>query len=115
MWDDDEWDDDEWDGTVTFEEVSEEVFELFENTFACDVCGWVAYEVRKALGDKMWRWGVPFGGSSFYIKEPKTTDRSIYLAILPVSETEVMVDCVAATPPLIVLSPEKAVEFILSL
>ncbi len=102
------------DGTVVFEEVSEEEYELSDSTFACEACGWVTYEVRKVLGDNLKQFGT-FPGNAFYILDPKTIDGSILVAVKPISEKEVMVDCIYTNPQQVVLSPEDALAYILSL
>lgn len=102
------------DGEITFVEVPEEEYNLFDTTLACAACHWVAYEVYKVRKKDIKQYGT-FPGAAFFLSNLKTTEGSVFVYIHPVSETEVYVDCANATPKEIILTPEEAVAFILAL
>ena len=102
------------DGEITFVEVPEEEYNLFDTTLACAACHWVAYEVYKVREKDIKQYGT-FPGAAFFLSNLKTTKGSVFVYIRPISETEVRVDCANANPKEIVLTPEEAVEFILQL
>lgn len=102
------------DGEITFVEVPEEEYNLFDTTLACAACHWVAYEVYKVREKDIKQYGT-FPGAAFFLSNLKTTTGGIFVNIHPVSETRVRVDCIHADPQEITLSPEDAVEFILAL
>ena len=95
------------DGVVCFEDISEEEYELVCNTFANELCGWVAYEVCKKSGQRMKQLGT-YPGVCFYLK-------GHMVRVNPYSADRVEVECMAADPKICVLTPEEAVEFILRL
>ena len=107
MWDDE-------DGIVTYE-LTEEECDLLENTFANEACLWVAYEVRKALGDRVKQWR-DYPGAKFRLFEPKSRPEAgmIVVGISPVSERLVSVDCLLWDKEQTV-TPEEAVQLILNL
>lgn len=100
------------DGVVCFEDISEEEYELVCNTFANELCGWVAYEVYKKRGQDMTQIGT-YPGTCFYLKLKCGMDYMIH--INPYSADQVEVECMVANPRVCVLTPEEAVEFILQL
>lgn len=95
------------DGVVCFENISEEEYEMVCNTFANELCGWVAYEVYKKRGQHMKQLGT-YPGACFYLK-------GYMVHVNPYSTDRVEVECMAANPKICVLTPEEAVTFILSL
>lgn len=102
------------DGEITFVEVPEEEYNLFDTTLACAACHWVAYEVYKARKNDIKQFGT-FPGAAFFLSNLKTTEGSVFVNIRPVSETMVCVDCIHANPSEITVPPEDAVAFILAL
>ena len=96
-------------------ELEEEEVKIVEGTFANEACCWVAYEVKKVLKDKVEKFGCKYPGSHFSISEPKTTDKPTSIYLTPVSDTQVSVYCLHIPNKETVLSPEEAVEYILSL
>lgn len=102
------------DGEITFVEVPEDEYNLFDTTLACAACHWVAYEVYKVRKNDMKQYGT-FPGAAFFLFNLKTTEGGTLVNIRPVSETSVRVDCIHADPQEITLCPEEAVEFILKI
>lgn len=96
-------------------ELEEEEIKAIENNFANEACCWVAYEVKKALGDNVERFGYTFPGSHFSINEPKTIKVPTSIYVNPVSDTQVSVYCIHAPEKEKILSPEEAVKYILNL
>ena len=77
------------------------------NTFANELCGWVAYEVYKKRGQHMKQLGT-YPGACFYLK-------GYMVHVNPYSTDRVEVECMEANPKIFVVTPEEAVTFILSL
>lgn len=100
------------DGVVYIEDISEEEYELVCNTFASELCGWVAYEVYKKRCQDMTQIGI-YPGACFYLKLTCGMDYMVH--VNPYSEDKVEVECIAADPKICVLTPEEAVKFILAL
>ena len=100
------------DEVVYPEDVSEEEYELVCNTFANELCGWVAYEVYKRRGQDMTQIGI-YRGACFDLK--MKYGRKVTVHIDPYSADQVEVGCKEANPKICVLTPEEAVEFILRL
>ena len=100
------------DEVVYLEDVSKEEYELVCNTFANELCGWVAYEVYKKRSQDMTQIGT-YRGACFYLK--LKCGRKAMVHIDPYSASQVEVGCMEADPKICVLTPEEAVEFIRAL
>ncbi len=100
------------DEVVSLEDISKEEYELVCNTFANELCGWVAYEVFKKRSHDMTQIGV-YRGACFYLKLKCGGEYMVHID--PHSADCVEVGCMAADPKICVLTPEEAVEFILQL
>ena len=102
----------EWEGS--FVELEEEELELISKTFANEACCWVAFEIRKALGDDVHQYGS-FPGSHFTIDNPKTVKGAVSVHLTPISEEQLSVYCIHGPDREKILSPEEAVNYLLSI
>ena len=86
------------------------------NTFANEMCSWVTIEVLKAVGKRLVQVGTHVG-AHFWLIAPKNHPEYVGVHILlhPISEREVLINCIETGHRNVVLSPEEAVEFILNL
>ena len=101
------------DGFVSYE-LTEEEYDLICNTFANEACSWVAYEVRKVLGDGIEQLGT-YPGCTFNILHPKTLSLPTRVIISPVSEQEVSIWCLHTKDEIKTMTPAEAVNYILNI
>ena len=80
------------DGFVSYE-LTEEEYDLLCDTFANEACSWVAYEVRKELGDRVKQFGT-YPGVMFTLFNPSSRPevKAINVSIYPASEQIVRVE-----------------------
>ncbi len=102
-------------GYITYE-VEENEFNSLCNSFANEMCSWVAIEVFKKVGSKMKQVGT-YPGVHFYIESPKNHPdcKVVNIHIHPISENEVLINSIETRDRNLILSPEDAVAFILNL
>ena len=106
------------DGNLIFE-VNENELELLTTSFSNEICSWVAVEVYKYYGDRVLHTTVTCPGTSFYIKAPKDYVNDKGLKILgvsvhlhPISENEVLINCIETGDKNVILPPNDAVSFL---
>ncbi|MBQ3251624.1 MAG: hypothetical protein IJB02_00060 [Oscillospiraceae bacterium] len=100
------------DEVVYLEDISEEEYELVCNTFANELCGWVAYEVYKKRGQDMTQIGT-YRGACFYLK--LKCGKKAMVHVDPYSADHVEVSCMTLDPIISIVTPEEAVGLILQL
>ena len=103
------------DGYMTFE-VDEDEYNLLCNSFANEMCSWVLIEVLKVFGDRLEQIGA-YPGVHFTLVAPSNHPECnvVNVHIDPVSEKEVLINCIETGNRDLLLSPEDAVAFILNL
>lgn len=103
------------DGYITFE-VEEDEYNLVCTSFANEICSWIAIEVLKVVGKRMKQVGA-YPGAHFCLDAPKNHPecKGVNILLHPISEREVLINCIETGHRDVVLSPEDAVTFILNL
>ena len=103
------------DGYITFE-IEEDEYNLLCNSFANEMCSWITIEVLKSAGKRLEQVGA-YPGTHFCLTEPKNHPecKAVNILLHPISEEEVLLNCIETNHRNIVLSPEEAVTFILNL
>ncbi len=103
------------DGYITFE-LSEDDYNMLHNSFANELCSWVLIEVLKVAGKRLEQIGT-YPGVHFFLESPNNHPelKGVSIHIDPVSEKEVLLNCIETSDRNLVISPEDAVEFILNL
>ncbi len=103
------------DGYISFE-IEEDEYNLLCNSFANELCSWVLIEVLKVAGERLKQIGT-FPGVHFVLESPSKHPecRAVNIHIDPISEKEVLINCIETRDRDLSLSPEDAVAFILNL
>lgn len=103
------------DGIMNFE-VSKEEYDLLCNTFSNEMCSWVTIEVLKHYKERMKQIGT-FPGTHFWIDAPEGNlkGKGVNVHIDPVSENKVLLNCIETQNRDLVLSPQEAVQFLISI
>ncbi len=105
-----------WENGYMTIEVEEHEYNLLCNSFANEICSWIAIEVLKVVGKRMKQIGA-YLGTHFYLDAPKNHSecKGVNILLHPISERAVLINCIETGHRDVVLSPEDAVTFILNL
>ena len=103
------------DGIMTFE-VSDEEYDLLCNTFTNEMCSWVTIEILKHYKERMKQIGT-FPGTHFWIDAPVDYPKlkGVSVHIDPISKDMVVLNCIETQNRNLVLSPQEAVRFLISI